>query len=148
MMAVLKGRIVPWGLVAGMAIALWLVYDAQSQRAKLAEALEQQAIDRADTAVATADWQRDKFAAVIQALEERQDALEASAEWIGERREDLDKLEATDGIESEWLDRSLPDGIARWVWQLTDSSSGSAGSVPGDPGVPDQSAARADSAGD
>ncbi|KAA0015491.1 hypothetical protein F0A16_20605 [Salinicola corii] len=124
-----------------MALVGWLAYDGQSSRADLAEVRQTAAEEAAEVAMTTADWQRTKFESAIRALDDRQDALDAAAVWIDERRADLDTLEKTDGDDAKWLDQPLPAGIAEWVRSLPREDADAAAVVPDPSVLPDRPAA-------
>ncbi|WP_157957097.1 hypothetical protein [Salinicola salarius] len=120
-----------------MALVGWLAYDGQSSRADLAEVRQTAAEEAAEAAMTTADWQRTQFESAIRALDDRQDALDAAADWIEARRSELETMESSDGEESEWLDRPMPDGIADWVRRLPNEDPAADADVPGDAVVSD-----------
>ncbi|WP_110644084.1 hypothetical protein [Salinicola sp. CPA57] len=146
--SILAGRVLPWGLVGGLALVAWLAYDGQSSRADLAEVRQAAAEDAAEVAMTTADWQRTQFESAIQALDDRQATLEAAAEWIEGRRADLGTLEDDDGENAEWLARPLPADITDWVRLLPREGATAEADVSNPPRVPDRPSASAGTVGD
>ncbi|MFC0268566.1 hypothetical protein [Kushneria aurantia] len=128
--------------VAGMSAALRV----QTLKVDNVEQARDAAVNALAQAEGTIQWQRSQFAATIQALEQRDAALQQVAERIRMQREQLDQLETSDAQTSDWLDQPVPAGVAGWVRDLSqpDSNTGVADSAS----VPDNTTAGADTNGE
>lgn len=136
----LLGGVTPWLLAALIGVSVFQYQYTQRVAAERdrAEMQAEHANDRAEILKRHQQFHRKQIQTLNDALAERDRALTIIADDIRASTAALQQLGETDAESREWLDSDLPTGIADWLRQLQQPSTGDAVRLPNGAELPDE----------